>query len=82
VQDETAASEGQAGEKGVAERPVDELTTIEEVQAAMDDPGVSKTRKQKLKQRLKQLQVLPCRAGKCCDACLKPCNSQAAVQAV
>jgi hypothetical protein len=34
------------------------MTSIEEVQAAMDAPGVSKTRKQKLKQRLKKLQVL------------------------
>lgn len=37
--------------------PVESLSTAEEVQAALDDPQVSKTRKQKLKQRLKQLQA-------------------------
>lgn len=42
---------------GPQEVPVQEMTSIDDVQAAMDAPGVSKTRKQKLKQRLKQLQV-------------------------
>jgi hypothetical protein len=37
---------------------IGDMLSIEEVQAAIDAPGVSKTRKQKLKQRLKQLQVL------------------------
>ena len=42
-----------------AEAPVDSLTTVEAVNEAMNAPGCSKTRKQKLKQRLKTLQV-PC----------------------
>lgn len=37
--------------------PVDTLSSIEEVQAALSNPAASKTRKQKLKQRLKQLQA-------------------------
>ena len=58
MQDEKAAAEGRgAQEQSVTELPVDALTTVEQVQAALDDPGVSKTRKQKLKQRLKALQV-------------------------
>ena len=36
---------------------VDELNTVEQVEAAMNTSGVSKTRKQKLKQRMKALQV-------------------------
>jgi hypothetical protein len=58
VQDEQAAAAGGVEqEQSVTELPVDELTTVEQVQAALDAPGVSKTRKQKLKQRLKALQV-------------------------
>jgi hypothetical protein len=41
-----------------AEAPVDSLMAVEDVQAAIDAHGVSKTRMQKLKQRLKKLQVL------------------------
>lgn len=61
LQDEAAAAEavGASAERTLADMPVDELTTVEQVQAAMDQPDVSKTRKQKLKQRLKQLQVRP-----------------------
>lgn len=50
-----------AGSHGVGsggkDVPVDSLLTVEEVQAALDDPKISKTRKQKLKQRLKQLEA-------------------------
>lgn len=46
-----------ASDDAPQEVPVQEMTSIDDVQAAMDAPGVSKTRKQKLKQRLKQLQV-------------------------
>lgn len=51
------ASPAKAAAETPQEVPVQEMTSIEDVQAAMDAPGVSKTRKQKLKQRLKQLQV-------------------------
>jgi hypothetical protein len=44
-----------AGAHG-AEKPLEEMS-LDEVQAAIDSPGTSKTRKQKLKQRLKTLQV-------------------------
>lgn len=37
--------------------PIDSMTTVEQLPAALNDPNVSKTRRQKLKQRLKQLQV-------------------------
>lgn len=47
-------------EKDPATMPVDDLDTVEQVEAAMNAPGVSKTRKQKLKQRLKALQVRRC----------------------
>lgn len=60
LQDEKVAAEGGSQELSVAELPVDALTTVEQVQTALDDPGVSKTRKQKLKQRLKALQVCEC----------------------
>lgn len=40
-----------------ASLPVEDLTTVQEVEAAMNAPAVSKTRKQKLKQRLRALQV-------------------------
>jgi hypothetical protein len=39
---------------------LEKLTTVEQVKAAMDAPGVSKTRKQKLKQKLNALQARPC----------------------
>jgi hypothetical protein len=42
--------------------PLEKLTTVEQVKAAMDAPGVSKTRKQKLKQKLNALQA---RAAHC-----------------
>lgn len=47
-------------EKDPATTPVDDLDTVEQVESAMNAPGVSKTRKQKLKQRLKALQVRTC----------------------
>jgi hypothetical protein len=39
--------------------PVESLDTIEAVTAALAAPGVSKTRKQKLKRQLKKLEVRP-----------------------
>jgi hypothetical protein len=52
-----AAAAASAPSTDAAEAPVESLTTVEAVQVAMDAPGVSKTRMQKLKQRRKQLQV-------------------------
>jgi hypothetical protein len=57
VDADAAAKADAAAAADPAEAPLESLTTVEAVQAAMDAPGVSKTRKQKLKQRLKQLQV-------------------------
>lgn len=53
----TKSKDVKVADEGPQEVPVQDMTSIDAVQAAMDTPGVSKTRKQKLKQRLKQLQV-------------------------
>jgi hypothetical protein len=59
------AEKEQAGPSGESEDlltvPLEKLTTVEQVKAAMDAPGVSKTRKQKLKQKLNALQAGPAR---------------------
>lgn len=54
---EGEAQHGAHMDKDLASMAVDDLETVEQVEEAMNAPAVSKTRKQKLKQRLKALQV-------------------------
>ena len=58
----SAPREGDAGAGADAEGdlltvPIEKLETVEAVKAAMEAPGVSKTRKNKLKTKLNALQV-------------------------
>lgn len=66
MQDEAKAAAGGGGGDAPAESAaeenlstvgLDKLTTVEQVEAALAVPGVSKTRKQRLKQKLNKLQV-------------------------
>lgn len=54
-----AGAEGGAagGEEDLLTVPIEKLLTVEDVKAAMEAPGVSKTRKNKLKTKLNALQV-------------------------
>jgi hypothetical protein len=46
-----------AASSAAASAPIERLTTVEAVQEALAVPGISKTRKTKLKQHLKTLEV-------------------------
>jgi hypothetical protein len=57
MQVDAATPDNAAAEDDLLTIPMENLTTVDQIQSAMDAPGVSKTRKQKLKQKLNAMKV-------------------------
>lgn len=73
-EDSTMAPEAAESEINLVTTPVDSLASIEQVTAALACTGISKTRKQGLKQRLKKLEVRCSGVATPCS-CLRACGS-------